>query len=48
MAGRTAILVSHGMRWQGDAARVLTLDGGHAVLAAGCLPGARPHAGVPG
>jgi ATP-binding cassette, subfamily C, bacterial CydD len=46
MAGRTAILVSHGMRWPGDAARVLTLDGGHAVLAAGCLPGAR--AGVPG
>jgi ATP-binding cassette, subfamily C, bacterial CydD len=38
MAGRTAILVSHGMRWPGGADRTLTLDGGRVVLAAGCLP----------
>jgi ATP-binding cassette, subfamily C, bacterial CydD len=37
MAGRTAILVSHGMRWRGGADRTLTLDGGRLVLAAGCL-----------
>ena len=37
MAGRTAILVSHGMRWHGGADRTLTLDGGRLVLAAGCL-----------
>ena len=37
MAGRTAILVSHGMRWRGGADRTLTLDGGRVVLAAGCL-----------
>jgi ATP-binding cassette subfamily C protein CydD len=42
MAGRTAILVSHGMRWQGGADRALTLDGGRVVLAAGCLPVAGP------
>jgi ATP-binding cassette, subfamily C, bacterial CydD len=38
MAGRTAILVSHGIRWPGGADRRLTLDGGRVVLAAGCLP----------
>ena len=38
MAGRTVILVSHGMRWRGGADRTLTLDGGRVVLAAGCLP----------
>ena len=38
MAERTAILVSHGMRWPGGADRTLTLDGGRVVLAAGCLP----------
>jgi ATP-binding cassette, subfamily C, bacterial CydD len=38
MAGRTAILVSHGVRWPGGADRTLTLDGGRVVLAAGCLP----------
>ena len=37
MAGRTVILVSHGMRWRGGADRTLTLDGGRVVLAAGCL-----------
>jgi ATP-binding cassette subfamily C protein CydD len=46
MAGRTAILVSHGMRWQGGADRGLTLDGGRVVLAAGCLPTATPPAQV--
>jgi len=40
MAGRTAILVSHGVRWQGGADRTLTLDGGRVVLAAGCLTAA--------
>jgi ATP-binding cassette, subfamily C, bacterial CydD len=44
MAGRTAILVSHGLRWQDGAGRELTLDGGRVVLAAGCLP----VAGSPG
>jgi ATP-binding cassette subfamily C protein CydD len=50
MAGRTAILVSHGMRWHGGADRTLTLDGGRVVLAAGCLPapGLQPAAGVAG
>jgi ABC-type transport system involved in cytochrome bd biosynthesis fused ATPase/permease subunit len=38
MAGRTVILVSHGMRWRGGADRTLSLDGGRVVLAAGCLP----------
>src|SRR5262252_261761 len=38
MAGRTVILVSHGMRWRGGADRTLALDGGRVVLAAGCLP----------
>jgi ATP-binding cassette subfamily C protein CydD len=38
MAGRTAILVSHGIRWPGGADRTLTLDGGRVVLAAGCMP----------
>jgi ATP-binding cassette, subfamily C, bacterial CydD len=38
MAGRTVILVSHGVRWRGGADRTLTLDGGRLVLAAGCLP----------
>jgi ATP-binding cassette, subfamily C, bacterial CydD len=37
MAGRTVILVSHGMRWHDGADRTLTLDGGRVVLAAGCL-----------
>jgi ATP-binding cassette, subfamily C, bacterial CydD len=37
MAGRTAILVSHGVRWRSGADRTLTLDGGRVVLAAGCL-----------
>ena len=46
MAGRTAILVSHGMRWQGGADRGLILDGGRVVLAAGCLPTATPPAQV--
>jgi hypothetical protein len=35
------------MGWPGEAARVLTLDGGRAVPAIG-LPGARPEVGVPG
>ena len=38
MAGRTVILVSHGIRWPGGADRTLTLDGGRVVLAAGCMP----------
>jgi hypothetical protein len=37
MAGRTVVLVSHGVRWRGGADRTLTLDGGRVVLAAGCL-----------
>jgi len=40
VAGRTAILVSHGVRWQGGADRTLTLDDGRVVLAAGCLTAA--------
>jgi len=40
MAGRTAILVSHGMRWAGGADRTLALDGGRLLLA--------PAAGVAG
>jgi len=36
MAGRTAILVSHGMRWLGGADRTLALDAGR-VVAAGSL-----------
>ena len=40
MAGRTVVLVSHGVRWRGGADRTLTLDGGRVVLAAGCLPAA--------
>lgn len=49
MAGRTAILVSHGVRWQGGADRTLTLDGGRVVLGAGCLPAPGVHAaGVTG
>ena len=44
MAGRTVMLVSHGMRWRGGADRTLTLDGGRVALAAGCLPDAT---GVP-
>ena len=38
MAGRTVLLVSHGMRWRGDADRTLALDGGRVVPAAGRLP----------
>ena len=38
MAGRTAILVSHGVHWHDGADKTLTLDGGRVVLAAGCLP----------
>jgi len=45
MAGRTVILVSHGMRWRGGADRTLALDGGRVVPAAGHLPGVT---GVPG
>jgi ATP-binding cassette, subfamily C, bacterial CydD len=37
MAGRTAVLVSHGVRWHDGADRTLTLDGGRVVLAAGRL-----------
>jgi ATP-binding cassette, subfamily C, bacterial CydD len=37
MAGRTVILVSHGVRWPDGADRTLTLDGGRVVLAAGRL-----------
>jgi len=37
MAGRTAILVSHGARWQDGADKTLTLDGGRVVPAAGRL-----------
>jgi ATP-binding cassette subfamily C protein CydD len=49
MAGRTAILVSHGVCWHGGADRTLTLDGGRVVLAAGCLPAPGVHAaGVTG
>jgi ATP-binding cassette subfamily C protein CydD len=44
MAGRTAILVTHGAGWGGGAGRVITLDGGRMVLAAGCLPVPGPHA----
>jgi len=32
------LLVSHGMRWRGDADRTLALDGGRVVPAAGRLP----------
>src|SRR5215469_7218250 len=38
MAGRTVVLVSHGMRWRGDTDQTLALDGGRVVLAAGSLP----------
>jgi ATP-binding cassette subfamily C protein CydD len=37
MAGRTAVLVSHGARWHDGADRTLTLDEGRLVLAAGRL-----------
>jgi ATP-binding cassette, subfamily C, bacterial CydD len=40
MAGRTAILVTHGAGWDGGGDAELTLDGGRVVLAAGCLPAA--------
>lgn len=40
MARRTVVLVTHGQSWRGGAERVLTLDQGRLVLAAGCLPAA--------
>ncbi|HEY6498466.1 MAG TPA: thiol reductant ABC exporter subunit CydD, partial [Streptosporangiaceae bacterium] len=37
MAGRTVILISHGVGWAGGADRTLILDQGRLVLAAGCF-----------
>jgi ATP-binding cassette subfamily C protein CydD len=58
MAGRTVVLVTHGpgglgAGWPRGASRVLTLDHGRLVLAAGCLAAGDPGtgdsvAGVPG
>jgi ATP-binding cassette, subfamily C, bacterial CydD len=47
MAGRTAILVSHGAIWRSGADRALILDGGRLVLAAGCLPTGDDRGGRP-
>jgi ATP-binding cassette, subfamily C, bacterial CydD len=38
MAGRTVVLVTHGQGWAGGADRMIALDQGRLVLAAGCLP----------
>jgi ATP-binding cassette, subfamily C, bacterial CydD len=38
MAGRTVLLATHSQGWAGGADRVLALDRGRIVLAAGCLP----------
>ncbi|MGE5136874.1 MAG: thiol reductant ABC exporter subunit CydD [Gemmatimonadota bacterium] len=40
MARRTVLMVTHSQAWRGGADRVLTLDHGRLVLAAGCLPAA--------
>jgi ATP-binding cassette, subfamily C, bacterial CydD len=37
MAGRTVLLITHGLGWAGGADRTLTLDQGRLVLAAGCF-----------
>ncbi|HEY5355936.1 MAG TPA: thiol reductant ABC exporter subunit CydD [Streptosporangiaceae bacterium] len=37
MAGRTVLLITHGLGWAGGADRILTLDQGRLVLAAGCF-----------
>jgi ATP-binding cassette subfamily C protein CydD len=44
MAGRTVVLITHGLGWAGGADRTLLLDRGRLVLAAGCfgtVPGGR-------
>ena len=44
MAGRTVVLITHGVGWTGGADRTLLLDRGRLVLAAGCfgtVPGGR-------
>jgi ATP-binding cassette subfamily C protein CydD len=44
MAGRTVVLITHGLGWAGGADRTLQLDRGRLVLAAGCfgtVPGGR-------
>ena len=44
MAGRTVVLITHGLGWAGGADRTLLLDHGRLVLAAGCfgtVPGGR-------
>ena len=44
MAGRTVVLITHGLGWTGGADRTLLLDQGRLVLAAGCfgtVPGGR-------
>jgi ATP-binding cassette subfamily C protein CydD len=50
MAGRTVVLITHGLGWAGGADRTLLLDQGRLVLAAGCLgvvPGGRALAVTP-
>ena len=47
MAGRTVIMVSHGAIWRTGVDRVLILDGGRLVLAAGCLPAGGDRDGRP-
>jgi ATP-binding cassette subfamily C protein CydD len=37
MAGRTVVLITHGVGWAGGADRTLILDQGRLVLAAGCF-----------
>ena len=37
MAGRTVVLITHGLGWTGGADRTLLLDHGRVVLAAGCF-----------
>jgi ATP-binding cassette subfamily C protein CydD len=47
MAGRTVVLITHGLGWAGGADRTLLMDHGRLVLAAGCfgtVPGGRPLA----
>jgi ATP-binding cassette subfamily C protein CydD len=46
MARRTVVLVTHGQHWRGGADRIVTLDHGRLVLAAGCLPAAGPDRAV--
>jgi ATP-binding cassette, subfamily C, bacterial CydD len=37
MAGRTVVLITHGLSWAGGADRTVLLDQGRVVLAAGCF-----------